>query len=63
MRKKWHDLKTDETKCFEIQCPYLLKLLSAEEDEGVSYYLVWVVGGVNTSLGDSIVWNEKLLQI
>jgi hypothetical protein len=40
------------------------KLLSnAEEDEGVSYYLAWVVGGVNTSLGESIVWKENLLQI
>jgi hypothetical protein len=49
-------LKTDETKCFEIQ------ILSAEEDEGVSYYLAWVVGGVDTSLGESIVWKEKLSQ-
>jgi hypothetical protein len=31
-----------------------------EEDEGVSDYLAWVVGGVNTSLGESIVWKEKV---
>jgi hypothetical protein len=39
------------------------KLLSnAEEDEGVNY-LAWVVGGVNTSLGESIVWKEKIVSV